>query len=242
MYTIRFFLSTYLTQQHSVLLSTRIWILLILLFCCSSLQVSAQTSVFGPQTYTTGQGTSSTVTKTFTVVKPEGNFDLIVESTARQNERALPINVIIHLNGIEIVGRGDGNKLRIVKTVALRPENTISVQLNGVSATSIVLTISPSPEFTLFTNPKEPLLLRAKYADGRKVDYFGKKTLAGTARSLDSILVTSPEGDVSTYIFDSRSRVSEIRTSQGFTLSFEWLSDTAAKMTATSADGVGRVT
>lgn len=245
MQTTRLFLSTYLTiasRVFSPVWSTRIPAVLFILLCCGFVQANAQTNVFGPETYTRGVGTPVPVTKTFTVQKPEGPFDVIVESTARVNERRLPINAIIQLNGTEIVGTRDANEVRIVKSVNLKQENQISVQVIGTPDASIVLKISPGFKYVLYTNPQEPLVLSGESSDGRTVEYFGEKGANGYAKAVTSMRVTTAKGETVDYFFNKQSRLTEIRSFTGLHLKFKWTSPTIADVTISDANGSSQVT
>ena len=235
MRTNRLFLVTHLTHSNCVSLA-----ILVVLLCYCSVPANAQTYVYGPETYTKGSGTP--VTKTFTVQKPEGPFDVIVESMAIGNQRRPPVAAVINLNGTEIVGPGDSNKVRIVKPVTLKQENQISVQVIGEPSTSIVLKISPSFRYVIYTNPKEPLLLTGESSDGRTIEYYGEKTAKGNAKFVTSMRVTTAKGESVEYFFDKQSKLSEIRSFNGLRLKFKWTSRSAADVTMTDAEGSKQVT
>src|SRR5689334_8601932 len=140
-------------SKPAVLLLT----ILVVFLCCCSVEVRAQATVFGPEKYTRTAGTPVAVTRTFTVSKPSGSFLITVESLAPERERRPQLKALVQLNGRDVLGSDDSSKFRVVKAVALALNNTISVQLNGQLGSAIVITITPAPIYTLYTNPQEPL-------------------------------------------------------------------------------------
>ena len=196
-------------------------------------QVDTQGNVFGPEKF----GTSPSV-KDFKVAAPSGAFDLILEAATETDQPEQFIKAIVKLNGEEVVGANDSNQTRIVKRVRLKQENVISVE----SASLVVLTIAPSPILTIYTNPQEPLFLRQQFSDGRTLDYFGTKKSNGDVTAITSASLRDREGKVTTYKFDKKSRITEIKNPNGVKYEFEWLSDSAAKVSLTSPDGEARVT
>lgn len=214
-----------------------LFLLSLILLCCT-VQINAQVNVFGPEKYGSGDHTSTPSTKTFKVVDPSGSFDLILETEAATNQRTELIKAIVKLNGIEVVGVDDSDQTRIVKRVKLKPENVISVESTSV----LVLTISPSPILTLNTNPNEPLFLRQEFPDGRTFDYFGTRKANGEVTAITSASLRTREGETTTYRFDKQSRITEITHPNGLKYEFEWLSDSAAKVSLTSPDGQTRIT
>ena len=201
-------------------------------------QGNTQGNVFGPEKYGGRDGGSNPSVKSFKVSEPSGFFDLVLETVIETDQRVQPIKAIVKLNGVEVVGANDSNKTRIVKRVKLKQENVISVDTTSL----LVLTISPSPTLTLYTNPKEPLFLRQQFADGRTLDYFGTKKANGDVTGITSASLRTREGETTTYLFDKKSRITEIKHPNGLKYEFEWLSDSAAKVTLTSPDGQTRVT
>ncbi len=214
-----------------------LFLLSLILLCCT-VQIKAQSTVFGPETYGSSTPTSTASTKTFKVTDPSGSFDLVLETEAVTNQRPASIKAVVKLNGVEVVGANDSDQTRIVKRVKLKTENVISVE----SASALVLTISPSPILTLNTNPREPLFLRQEFRDGRTFDYFGTRKANGEVTALTSASLRTREGEITTYRFDKQSRITEIIHPNGLKYEFEWLSDSAAKVSLTSPDGQTRVT
>ncbi len=254
MHTIGFVLNTYLTQQDCVSLPSavrhasrtssfiRFLAVSVVVLCCCALHTKAQTNVFGPETFTRNPGTPVPITKTFTVAKPEGSFDVVVESAAPINGRRPRINAIVRLNGREIAGPSDGNSPRILKSVSLKRDNDISVQVLGEPSASISIKISPSFKYVLYTNPKEPLVLTGERSDGTTIAYYGEKNAKGHAKTVTSMRVTTAKGESVDYFFNRDSRLSEIRSFNGLRLRFKWTSNTAADITMSDAEGANEVT
>ena len=149
-------------------------------------QADTQGSVFGPEKYGSRDGRTHPSVKHFKVAAPSGSFDLVLEAVTETDQPNLFIKAVVKLNGVEVVGANDSNETRIVKRVRLKQENAISVE----SASLVILTITPSPILTLYTNPKEPLFLRQQFSDGRTLDYFGTKKANGDVTGITSASFT----------------------------------------------------
>jgi triacylglycerol esterase/lipase EstA (alpha/beta hydrolase family) len=213
--------------------------LLIVLLCYSAIEAKGQTTVvFGPEKYTRELGASPTVSRTFSVKDPKGAFDLKIEKGI--GEAAGTVSAVIKLNGATVVD-GEITREEITKSVTLKQRNKISVEITGVPGSTVILTISSPVIYTLYTHPDEPRLMRAEFADGKVVDYFGRKNSEGVATSLSGVSVTTKDNQVTTYLFDEQSRVDEIRSPSGVKLKFKWDSVTAGVVTLVSPDGMNQI-
>jgi triacylglycerol esterase/lipase EstA (alpha/beta hydrolase family) len=225
--------------------ATGLLALLVACVCYGSVFAQAQPQPqalpFGPETYTRSRLLNDKLTRTFSVKDANGPFDLIVERGDSLTTKS--IGAVIRLNGVKILTvSAELLKQKVIKGVTLQQQNTLIVDLSGDVGAAVIITISPPPRYTLFTNPDEPRLLRASLADGGMVEYFGDKTPAGMPKTLRSVSVSAPDGKTNTYVLDDQSRLAEVHSFNGLKINFEWQSETAAIVTATSADGKIKVT
>jgi hypothetical protein len=98
-----------------------------------------------------------------------------------------------------------------------------------------------APSFTLFSNPDDPLLLKAKTVDGDVIKYFGEKNAEGFATAFNAVKVKSVTNGPTTILLDEQSRPAQILAANGVTLKINWQSDTLIQVTAISADGTIQV-
>lgn len=91
--------------------------------------------------------------------------------------------------------------------------------------------------FTLFSNPEDPLLLRAKKPNGDIVEYFGEKDENGIPTALTSITVRTADGQVTRIKLDEQARPVQIIASNGVVFQIRWLSATNILLTAISPEG-----
>jgi hypothetical protein len=101
--------------------------------------------------------------------------------------------------------------------------------------------LSEAPEFTLFSNPGDPLLLRARTVAGEVLDYFGEKDDESLATAFDSVRMESADADVTTILLDNQARPVQILAPNGITLRINWLSDTLIQVTALTENGAYEV-
>lgn len=94
-----------------------------------------------------------------------------------------------------------------------------------------------TPEFILFNNPADPLLLRVETANGDVIEYFGEKDLNGLATALTSVSIREANGQVTRVLLDDQARPVQIIAFNGVVFSITWLSSTSILVSAISADG-----
>ena len=95
------------------------------------------------------------------------------------------------------------------------------------------------PELTLYTNPTDPLLLKAEYQDGVTVCYYGEKDReTGEALSIDaySVLATG-ETEPTIVIVDEEGKTKQIFATNGVVFNIEWLSESEIRVEAISPEG-----
>jgi len=97
------------------------------------------------------------------------------------------------------------------------------------------------PAFTLFSNPDDPLLLKAETIDGNVIEYFGEKNAEGLATAFNAVHVESVINGPTTILLDEQSRPVQIFGADGVTLQISWQSETLVRVTAISADGTIQV-
>jgi hypothetical protein len=216
--------------------STRLLPLVFFLFCAAS-DAAGQAAVFGPETFTRGNGAPQRITRTFSVQDTSGFFDLFIQNSG-------VTSAVIELNGINIAAPNDFKKQtqQIVKAVNVFGQNMLSVELRGQPGTSFVLSITRAPKFSLFTNPADPLFLRAELSNGDVYEYFGEKNPNGVVTSVTSLSIRYANGQINSYFFDEQSQSVEILPFNGLTLKFQRQSATVLLATVTSADGLTQVT
>jgi hypothetical protein len=93
------------------------------------------------------------------------------------------------------------------------------------------------PTLSAFSNPADPLILRAQTAKGETIDYFGGKDAQGKATSLTSVRVSTSDNKVTNIGLDSQARPTQIHASNGVSIKITWLSSTNILVTAITADG-----
>src|SRR5437868_228992 len=71
------------------------------------------------------------------------------------------------------------------------------------------------PKLSAFSNPADPLILRAKTAKGETVDYFGGKDVQGKATSLTSVRVSTSDNKVTDIRLDSQARPTQMQAFNG---------------------------
>jgi hypothetical protein len=103
---------------------------------------SGQTALFGPEQFggEKGRGKAKTITRTFSVQSPTGSFTLVVEKGKHSKDVS---SAVIELNGVTVIGPKEFHKHvhTITKKVALRQQNTLTVELRGEHRSSIVVTV-----------------------------------------------------------------------------------------------------
>ena len=92
-------------------------------------------------------------------------------------------------------------------------------------------------EYILFSNPGDPLLLKATTATGDVVEYFGEKDENGLATFFKSVTVRGVDGQVTRVLLDNQSRPTQIVAPNGVVLQINWLSTTNILVSAVSPDG-----
>src|SRR5205807_4242614 len=100
--------------------------------------------VFGPKSYVRGTGAPVTVTDTFTVQNPSGQFTLHLSNGGLQHDTSEFVSsTVITVNGVEVVSPNDLNQnvSTLDKAVRLQATNTISVQMRGKPGGQIAVQI-----------------------------------------------------------------------------------------------------
>ncbi len=100
--------------------------------------------VFGPKSYVRGTGAPVTVTDTFTVQNPSGQFTLHLSNGGLQDDTSEFVSsTVITVNGVEVVSPNDLNQhiSTLDKAVQLQATNTISVQVRGKPGGQIAVQI-----------------------------------------------------------------------------------------------------
>ncbi len=115
---------------------------------------------------------------------------------------------------------------------------TLSATLGPLSA-STSLSVS---QIQIATNNTDILLLKAQAPGGEIIEYLGNKDGQGFATSVNAYRVTTTTGETHSFLLDHESRPVEIQADDGSTFSIVWQSNTAATVTAVSADGSSQVT
>ncbi len=136
-------------------------------FMAFSLAVSGQATVFGPKTYTRTSGTPNTFQESFSVSNINSSFTLIVQNGDSSGGRiidAISSGRII-LNGVEVVRPNDFNQQveLIQRTVTLRENNTLTVELFSAPGSFITISIvrDPIPVLSI-TSPLNGAVFRAQ--------------------------------------------------------------------------------
>lgn len=215
--------------------------LLVCLF--GSSQAQSQT-VYGPQTFTRTSGEPQSITRTFSLPNPGGEYTLIIENGATDGNRVS--SAVVGLNGVIIAGPDEFNQKvsRIIKSVLLGQTNTLDIEIRSKPGSSLTISIDtggPSvvfPRFTLFTNRTDPGLIRAETANGDVIDYFGQKDDKGIATALNIIRVEDAQGRVTTYYLDDQLRPALVYFSNGTIFRIRYLSDTSLIVTVISDNGL----
>jgi hypothetical protein len=97
------------------------------------------------------------------------------------------------------------------------------------------------PQLTIFSNPADPLLLRAVTAKDEVIEYFGEKNTQGLATALKSISVKDSDDKVTSIALDGQGRPARIRAFNGVVITITWVSQTDIVITALTADGTAQV-
>ena len=99
--------------------------------------------------------------------------------------------------------------------------------------------IKSPPQMTLYTNPTDPLLLKAEYQDGATVCYYGEKDReTGEALSIDAYSVLAPgETEPTVVIVDEEGKTKQIFATNGVVFNLEWLSESEIRVEAISPEG-----
>ena len=221
---------------------------LVIFFTVLGPDAYGQAAVFGPERYLRESGTPQTIIRTFSVANPSERFTLIVQNG--ESEQTRSSSAIVKLNGVIVVGPSDLNRQigLIKRNVFLQQENTISVELRSTPGSIIIVTIElggtppDSTEFTLFTNPTDPLLLREETPNGEVIDFFGDRDAEGLPTSLYGFRVESANGDVARYSLDDQGRPVLIEAPNGVTFRIAWQSNTHILITTVFEDGASEVT
>ncbi len=95
------------------------------------------------------------------------------------------------------------------------------------------------PNLTVYTNPTDPLLLKAETSDGNTICYYGKKDReTGIAESLDAYSVLEFGETEETFVqLDDYGRTEQIYTPSGVVFNIEWVTDDEIRIEAISPDG-----
>jgi hypothetical protein len=122
-----------------------------------------------------------------------------------------------------------------------------TVTLNGTTSGFALNRFIPIPPalgsqdtFAIYGNKNDPGIVHAELAQGQVVDFFGTKDAAGHALSVQYSRVLSSDG-VTQYWFDGTGRPSSVFFPNGMIWSFQWRSNTAAVIAATSSDAIVQV-
>ena len=107
--------------------------------------------------------------------------------------------------------------------------------------TNAFSTCATQTDFALFSNPGDPLLLRARTAHGEQVDYFGEKDARGVPLSCSTIETRLSSGASALIQLDGLGRPVHGLSSNGVSMDILWLSDHEISFSATSPDGRGQV-
>lgn len=129
-----------------------------------------------------------------------------------------------------------------------RYEGTVEVRsANGLieqffQPLRVIINVAPpspsnSPGFTLFTNPTDPLLLRARTPDGKLIEYFGLRDAEGLTTSINSIKVKFADDRLANLTFDAEGRLTQFAAPNGLIINFLWVSATRALVTAIAPSG-----
>jgi len=214
----------------------------------AAIPTQAQTTVvFGPETFTRDKGKPQTVSKTFAVEDPAGEFTLLVQNGVSESSQTS--SAVIELNGELIAGPNDFNQQVIAfdKPVSLGQQNLITVEIRGAPGSSIVVSIlkgsaaSIFPKLTLFTNRNDPELLRSETPNGEVIDYFGTKDDQGIATALKVVRVQPADGGTTTVFLDDRARPRLMEAPNGLVFEIIWQTDTSIIVRATTEDALFHV-
>jgi archaellum component FlaG (FlaF/FlaG flagellin family) len=190
------------------------------LLLCGSMQTAyGQTSIFGPRIYTRNSGRPQPVTAQFSVGDPSGDFTLVVRNGGAQDGRVS--SALIKVNGAVVVDPSEFNQQieRIEKSVSLRAQNEISVELRSAPGTSVEITIlgsSTTPSTTEVISPAGGTITLGGIAVVFPSGAFPADTLVTV--SLTSSEETREDFEVTAEIFSPGARLPfEIRINSGLT-------------------------
>ncbi len=103
----------------------------------------------------------------------------------------------------------------------------------------------PEPQgkpYQVNLNPKSNHIMRANHEDGTVVDYFGKKDEVGRTEQIQMVRIQAKDKEQPDLLyFNEDSRLSRIMAADGSQYKFEWLDETALRLTATSKDNSEQV-
>jgi hypothetical protein len=207
-----------------------------------------QSAVFGPKKYIRDNGQPQAITDTFAVENVSGPFFITVQNGGDGEGGAS--SAIIELNGIKIFGPSDFNNhvALLRKSVSLKQQNTISVEVRGKPRSAVTITIRQgtapptSTQYTVFTNPTDPQWLREETPEGDVIDFYGERDEQGLPTTLYGVNVTRANGDEVTFYLDDQGRPTLIGMPNGVTFSIQWQSDTFILLTAFFNYGDSQVT
>lgn len=196
--------------------------------------------IYGPETFTREAGAPQTATREFSAPNAGTEYTLIIRSGQDGSGRVSSATIAV--NGVVIAGPSDFNQQTglIIKPVSLQVQNTVSVVVRGEPGSFLTITIqkgSALSRLTIIDNLTDPLLMKAEYADGKVVDYFGDRDAEGLPISIYAVRVQHSDGTATTFHFDEQQRLVRVSAANGVFFEFNWLSNTSVAMTATAPNG-----
>lgn len=135
----------------------------IVFFMVFSFVVSSEDTVFGPKTYTRTSGPSNVFQDSFSITDVNSSFTVIVKNGDAAGGRLSSAKIV--LNGAEIVKPSDFNQQvqEIRRTVVLRKNNTLRVELQSKPGSFITISIvrNPLPVLSI-TSPLSGTVFRSQ--------------------------------------------------------------------------------
>lgn len=135
----------------------------IVFFMVFSFAVSSENTVFGPKTYTRTSGPANVFNENFSITDVNSSFTVIVQNGDLAGKGVSWAKVV--LNGIEIIKPDEFNPhVQVIrKTVILRENNTLSVELQSKPGSFLTVSIvrDPVPVLTI-TNPLNGTVFRSQ--------------------------------------------------------------------------------
>lgn len=167
------------------------WITLAIMFVMATAAWGIEPNFFGPESFAVGKGKPVSSTRAFTA--RSGSAILTLENGTKPGDKRVSTGSIF-FNGAEIVFPADFNQQvgTIVRSVTLKDNNMLSVNVGGAPGSFVTLSITPGE------GPPPPSAPTARLqADPQTISSGGVATLSWTTTNAERVTIVPEPGVVS---------------------------------------------